>query len=191
MNTSPPTPLSRRHLFLTAATSGVVAALTAGADGPRPDKFAPQPRDVADVDAILSAVYDVISGPKGQPRNWDRMRSLFVPEARLIPCVPKGADGKPAIRTLTVEEYISRVGPTLVAKGFVERQVSRRVDRFGHFAQVFSTYETLFAGETAVVGRGINGIQLFWDETRWWVATIMWDAETPTQRIPAEYEAKK
>jgi hypothetical protein len=191
MNSSPPTPLSRRDLFLTAATSGVVAALTAGAQVPRADKFASRPQDVADIDAILAAVYDVISGPKGQPRDWDRMRSLFVPEARLIPSVPKGADGKPAIRTLTVEEYISRVGPTLVAKGLVERQVSRRVDRFGHFAQVFSTYETLLDGETAVVGRGINGIQLFWDETRWWVAAIMWDAESPTQRIPSEYEAKK
>jgi hypothetical protein len=77
-----------------------------------------------------------------------------------------------------------------VAKGFVERQVSRRVDRFGHMAQVFSTYETRLDGDTALLARGINGIQLFWDETRWWVVTIMWDAETPTQRIPTEYEAK-
>ncbi len=191
MNTNATTPLSRRHLILTATTSGVITALTSGADGPRPDKVASKPQDVADIDSIIAAVYDVISGPKGQPRDWDRMRSLFVPEARLIPCMPKGSDGKPAIRTLSVEEYISRIGPTLVAKGFVERQVSRRVDRFGHMAQVFSTYETRLDGETALLGRGINGIQLFWDETRWWVVTIMWDTETPTQRIPTDYEAKK
>ena len=40
-------------------------------------------------------------------------------------------------------------------------------------------------------GNPRDGIQLFWDETRWWVVTIMWDAETPTQRLPTEYEAKK
>jgi hypothetical protein len=128
---------------------------------------------------------------KGKPRDWDRMRGLFVPGARLIPCRPRGADGRVAIAILTVEDYITRSGPTLVEKGFVERQVARRVDRFGHLAQVFSTYETRLDGEPGLLGRGINAIHLLWDETRWWVVTIMWDAETPTQPIPAEYEARK
>jgi hypothetical protein len=190
MTTDRSTPLSRRQLLLTAATTAV-AALASGAEGPRPDAPAPRPEDVAGIDAILDAIYDVISGPKGKPRDWDRMRGLFVPGARLIPCRPKGADGKAAIAILTVEDYIARSGPTLVEKGFVERQVARRVDRFGHLAQVFSTYETRLAGEPGLLGRGINAIHLLWDETRWWVVTIMWDAETPTQPIPAEYEARK
>src|SRR5438270_3687638 len=41
--------------------------------------------DVKSPEAILNAVYSVISGGKGQARDWDRMRSLFVPDARLIP----------------------------------------------------------------------------------------------------------
>jgi hypothetical protein len=191
MSTSQFTPLSRRHLLLTAATSTAVAALASGAEGPRPDAPAPRPEDVAGIDAILDAIYDVISGPKGKPRDWDRMRGLFVPGARLIPCRPRAADGKAAIEILTVEDYIARSGPTLVEKGFVERQVARRVDRFGHLAQVFSTYETRLDGEPGLLGRGINAIHLLWDETRWWVVTIMWDAETPTRPIPAEYEAGK
>ena len=191
MTTNLSTPLSRRHLLLTAATATAVAALASGAEGPRPDAPAPRPEDVAGIDAILDALYDVISGPRGKPRDWDRMRSLFVPGARLIPCRPKGADGKATIVMLTVEDYIARSGPTLVEKGFVERQVARRVDRFGHLAQVFSTYETRLDGEPGLLGRGINAIHLLWDETRWWVVTIIWDAETPTQPIPAEYEARK
>jgi hypothetical protein len=94
MTTNRSTPLSRRQLLLTAATSTAVAALASGAEGPQPDAPAPRPEDVADIDAILAAIYDVISGPKGKPRDWDRMRALFVPGARLIPCRPKGADGK-------------------------------------------------------------------------------------------------
>jgi hypothetical protein len=184
-------PLRRRNLLLTAAASGAIAALASGADEPRPTVPTARPEDVASIDAILAAVYEVISGPKGKARDWDRMRSLFVPGARLIPCLPKGADGKASIRTLTVEEYIARSGPTLEAKGFIERQVASRVDRFGHLAQVFSTYETRLDSEAALLGRGINAIHLLWDETRWWVVTIMWDAESPTQTIPAEYEAKK
>jgi hypothetical protein len=191
VTTSQTTPLSRRHLLLTAAASGAAAVMSAGADGPPPAGAAARPEDVASIDAILGAVYDVISGPRGKARDWDRMRGLFVPGARLIPCRPKGADGKVTIATLSVEDYIARSGPTLVAKGFSERQVARRVERFGHMAQVFSTYETRLDGEVGLLGRGINAIQLLWDETRWWVVTIMWDAESPTQPIPAEYEAGK
>ncbi len=44
-----------------------------------------RPADVESIEAILHAVYDVISGDAGEPRDWDRMRSLFVPGARLIP----------------------------------------------------------------------------------------------------------
>ena len=40
--------------------------------------------DVSSIDGIVAALYDVISGPAGQSRNWDRMRTLFIPEGRLI-----------------------------------------------------------------------------------------------------------
>jgi hypothetical protein len=178
-------------MLLAAAASGMTAVLISGADEPKAASATARPEDVASIDAILAAVYDVISGPKGKRRDWDRMRGLFVPGARLIPCRPRGADGKVAIAMLTLEDYIARSGPTLEAKGFSERQVASRVDRFGHMAQVFSTYETRLDGEGGLLGRGINAIHLLWDETRWWVVTIMWDAESPTQPIPAEYEARK
>ena len=41
--------------------------------------------DVGSIDAIIAAAYDVISGPAGKRRDWDRMRSLLTPGARLIP----------------------------------------------------------------------------------------------------------
>src|SRR5215216_1186711 len=43
------------------------------------------PADVASMDSIIAALYDVISGPAGKKRDWDRFRSLFAPGARLIP----------------------------------------------------------------------------------------------------------
>ena len=42
-------------------------------------------KDVASIDAIMAALYDVISGPAGQARDWNRLRSLFVPTARMMP----------------------------------------------------------------------------------------------------------
>src|SRR5687767_2657424 len=64
---------------------------------------AARPADVASVDAIVKALYDVISGPAGQARDWDRMRSLFHPDARLIPVV--GAGDARRARLLTADDY--------------------------------------------------------------------------------------
>ena len=50
-----------------------------------------KPEDVKSPEAILNAVYDVISGGKGQARDWNRMRSLFIPGARLIPTIAVAA----------------------------------------------------------------------------------------------------
>ncbi len=92
---------------------------------------AARPDDVKSIDAILAGLYDVISGPAGK-RDWDRLRSLFYPDARLIPCVRATQEApKPAItaRVSTVEEYIKRAEPILKANAFFEREIARRVDR--------------------------------------------------------------
>jgi hypothetical protein len=161
-----------------------------------PAAVAAKPDDVKSMDAILAAVYDTISGPAGG-RDWDRLRSLFLADARLIACgkAPQGQDqDKPAIRArvLTVGEYIKLVEPRAKAEGFFEREIARRVDRFGAVAQVFSTYELRHAAaDPEPFVRGINSIQLFFDGTRWWVVTIFWDSERPGQAIPDEYLPKR
>ncbi len=146
--------------------------------------------DVSSMDAILAAVYDVISGGAGQKRDWDRFRSLFVPGARLIPA--SGPAGQPVTaRVWTVEDYIQRAGPNLEKNGFFEREIGRSVDTFGHITQVFSAYDSKRAStDEAPFQRGINSIQLLNDGTRWWVVTIYWDAERPDNPIPAKYLKK-
>ncbi|MBI2615550.1 MAG: hypothetical protein HYW52_07755 [Gemmatimonadetes bacterium] len=69
--------------------------------------------DVATVDGIIAALYGVISGPAGQARDWDSFRSLFVPEAKLIPTgFPEGSV-KGRARFLSVEDYVTGSGPSL------------------------------------------------------------------------------
>src|SRR5213076_1756970 len=45
---------------------------------------APHAADVATVDGIVTAYYDVITGPAGQPRQWSRDRSLYIPALRFV-----------------------------------------------------------------------------------------------------------
>lgn len=145
------------------------------------------PADVSSIDAIIAAVYDVISGPAGQKRDWDRERSLFAPGARLIP-TSVHPDGTREARVLTVEEYIARVEPIFEKENFYEREAARRVEQFGQIAHVFSTYESRRVPEDAEpFQRGINSIQLMNDGKRWWVMTIFWQAEDEKTPLPKKY----
>src|SRR6185295_11562842 len=98
------------------------------------------PADVASVESIVAAVYDVISGPASKKRDWARMRSLFIPGARMIPTSARPT-GEVGSRVLDVDAYIERSEPFFAKEGFFEKEAARRVERFGHIAHVFSTYE--------------------------------------------------
>ena len=148
---------------------------------------AADPKDVASIDAILAALYDVISGPAGQPRDWARMRSLFVAGARLVPTA-RQPDGTTAARVLDVDGYIERASKTFQAQGFYERGVANRVEQFGRIAHVFSTYEARHDAQDAKPFlRGINSIQLMNDGKRWWVVTVFWQAEDAETPLPEKY----
>jgi hypothetical protein len=162
-----------------------LASSAAAQDAPKP--VAARSADVQSIDAIVAALYDVISGPAGQKRDWDRMRSLFVPGARMIPTSVAATGGGTTARVLDVEGYIQRSGPAL-ERGFFEREIFRKTDAFGNIAHVFSTYESRrAAADTKPFARGINSIQLLKDGDRWWVVTIYWDAERPGNDIPPQY----
>ncbi len=148
---------------------------------------AANPADVGSIDAILAAVYDVISGPAGKKRNWDRMRSLFMPGARLIPTNPRQTGGYGS-RVLGIDDYIARAEPFFDKQGFYEKEVARRLETFGRIAHVFSTYESRHAlADAKPFQRGINSIQLMNDGTRWWVVTIFWQGEDEKNPLPEKY----
>jgi hypothetical protein len=163
------------------ATAPLPTSIAAHPDWPKAN-----PADVHSVDAILAALYDVISGPVGQPRDWKRMRSLFIPDARLIPTRHSKTGNGADVLPLTVDQYIERAGPAL-EKGFFERGIHTTRESFGDIVHVFSTYESRRTKDGQPFARGINSIQLLKDADRYWVVTILWDEETPANPIPPKY----
>jgi hypothetical protein len=161
-------------------------ALPASAETPT-EALAPavDPADVASMDSIIAALYDVISGPAGEARDWDRMRSLFVAGARLMPRSLKDPAG---VRIWSVEDYIANAGPTLEKDGFFEREIGRTTEVYGDIAHVFSAYDSKRTAEDAEpFARGVNSIQLLKHNGRWWVVSIFWQGETPENKVPARY----
>ncbi|PYL45008.1 MAG: hypothetical protein DMF40_16260 [Verrucomicrobia bacterium] len=142
------------------------------------------------MDAIIAATYDVISGPAGKPRNWERERSLFHPGARLMPTATVAGrnDVELAPQILDVEGYIARVEPLFEKSGFYEKEIARRVESFGSIAHVWSTYQSRRdPSDPEPFMRGINSIQLFNDGKRWWVLSIYWQHESTQQPLPKQY----
>ncbi len=151
-----------------------------------PDWPKAKSEDVKSVDAIIAATYDVISGPKGKERDWNRFRSLFVPDGRLLPTVAL-QDGHADVRPADGRS-ICRAGfaSAFASNGFFERGIAQKVESFGNLVQVFTTYESRHSAEDAKpFARGINSFQLLKDGDRYWVIAICWDqASGQTIRFP-------
>ncbi len=145
---------------------------------------------VSSLDSTLKNLYAVISGEKGEERNWELFKYLFHPEARLIP-TGKNEEGLARARFLSPEGYIEASGKWLVENGFFEKEIHREIQGFGNITQVFSTYESYRSeSDEAPFMRGINSIQLLNDGKRWWVINIYWCQESPSNPIPEQYLPK-
>jgi len=142
--------------------------------------------DVGSLDGIIAALYDVISGPAGEARDWDRFRGLFIEGARLIP-TGRGPNGV-GFRVWSPDEYIEGAGSSLEDGGFFEREIGRTTESFGNITHVFSTYDSKRTlADPEPFARGINSIQVLDDGERFWIVSVFWDSERPDNGIPARY----
>ena len=131
----------------------------------------PSKADLAGIDATVRGVYEVISGPPGQKRDFDKMRAMFAPGALLRVITPDRG-----VRGGDIEAYIKASGPILEKEGFTERELGRRTEVYGNLASVWSAYD----GRTANGSfheRGINSFQLVKVDGKWLVASILWQEE--------------
>lgn len=152
-----------------------------------------RPEDVESIESIVAASYASLDRRPGEPFDWDRFRSLFVPGARLIPNAEQTGG---EFRVMTVDGFIEWVegwyaenapigGPD--DHGFTEEEIVAHVDRYGDVAHVMSTYRKRLWDDDEILGRGINSIQLVHDGQQWWIAGTVWDEENGAGPIPPEY----
>lgn len=143
--------------------------------------------DGATIQSIITATYAAISGPAGQPRDWDRFRALFAPQATLS-FLRETSEGKFERVVMSPDSYIEGSGASLERNGFFETETHQVVEQFGNIAHVFSTYDSRRnASDPEPFARGINSFQLMHDGSRWFVVSIYWQAESDTHAIPSKY----
>ncbi|QNM82734.1 nuclear transport factor 2 family protein [Sphingomonas sabuli] len=148
----------------------------------------PQADDKVAINTALNKVYGAISGPVGAPRDWDAMRAMFTPDARLYAA---GKDGK--LGGGTVQDYIDRSGKLLIESGFTETALVNRIEAYGDVAQVWSSYEGRFTADGKPKSvRGINSFQLHRQATgEWKVHSILWQSEHADLPLPPDMVAPK
>lgn len=179
----------RKEAAPAAAPGGANAGPSAAAAKGATDLPPANPKDVESLDAIVTAVYDVISGPPG-PRDWNRFNSLFAADARLIAVRTPKDGGKPSLVVMTPKGYEERAGKHFLEHGFFEHEIGRKTDSFGAMTHIYTTYESRETKDGKAIDRGINSMEFFYDGTRWWCVQIYWDSERPGNPIPEKYLGK-
>jgi hypothetical protein len=148
---------------------------------------APRAEDVSTIDGMIKAYYDVVSGPAGQPRQWDRDATLYIPKVRFV-IVSEDAAGKTTAESMSHQEFVDNSEVSLGGKAFYEHEVHRITHRAGNIVHVFSTAERSSSPDGKVEGRGIDSLELFWDGKRWWITGAnLWDINTSRTPLPAEF----
>lgn len=145
--------------------------------------------DIDAIDQAITGVYDVISGPAGEPRDWDRFRDMFAEGGELAVSAPT-QQGRTII-AMSPDDYIERFGDSLVQNGFRESETHRVLEVFGSIAHAFSTYRGTLETNDEFLVQGINSIQLVRvgraDEARWKVHSILWHQMGRDETIPEKY----
>lgn len=146
----------------------------------------PRAEDVATLDGIIKAYYEVVSGAKGDKSQKERDFSLHRHDAK-VTTIGKDKEGNFTVRETKLEGYYEGKGP-IITSNFFEYEIARKTEQFGATAHIWSTYEfKLGAEDGPVSGRGINSIQLFNDGKRWWITAEMWDNRAEAGAIPPRY----
>jgi len=187
------TPLSKRDGHsIRRSWSAIALLLVVGttllAAPVRADKY-PLREDVASLDGLMHAYYDVVSGPANTPRNVERDLSLHHPGAQMV--VPdRDSKGQLMLHRFNVREF-HEWGASVYTPGFFESEVRREVLNFGRLTHVWSTYQTRRTPTGPVIARGINSIQVYFDGDRYWITSETWDSERADNPIPAKFLSEK
>jgi hypothetical protein len=166
-----------KHAIRAALAASAVAAIVAPA----------QADDRADVEAAVQGVYDVISGPVGEARDFDAMRAMFLPGAAMGAVSP-GETGSGQGRVITVEDYIERSGPWLVEHGFTESPTRTEITLYGELAYVRSAYEGVRTDTGETIATGVNFMTLFKIDGEWKFASLLWRSADDDWPVEAAFD---
>jgi hypothetical protein len=140
--------------------------------------------DVKSVDAIINAYYDVVSGPSSEP--WEFERDKYIHSENAV-ITRLNENGKTESHTLEAEYIPIGLSPK---EDFYEKELKRIVNKFGNIAQVWSAFEIRADPKTESNIRGLNSIQLHYENSRWYIDSWTCEMESEKTSVVTEFMNK-
>lgn len=141
--------------------------------------------DVKSVDAIIDAYYNVISGSSNDPWQFERDKYIHSNNAVITRL---DESGKAESHTLEAEYIPIGLSPK---EDFYEKELKRIVSQYGNIAQVWSAFEIRTDPEKESNIRGLNSIQLHYENGRWWIDSWTCEMETDKSPVVTEFMTNK
>jgi hypothetical protein len=134
-----------------------------------------------DLDSVIAEMYDAVSFENGERPDWNRQDAIFAPDARLV----RVHDG--GVFEFGLDSYRANF-EAMIDSGempsFWEAELWRETRLFDDVAHVLSAYESRRTRNGEFLGRGVNSLQLFRRDGRWWISAMIWRREGAAVRIP-------
>ncbi len=140
-------------------------------------------------EGITAKMLEFISFEKGETKDWNEYRNLFLPTAQKISVKPDAPPSR-QVRTMNLEEFIRYVGPQYPKEGFEEIVIGVDVNEFNGIATVFQSFYCK-TPSGSYEARGVNSYQLVYLNDRWWIASTMFINESEDAKLPNKYLYEK
>jgi hypothetical protein len=136
-------------------------------------------------EGVVEELYDLVTFDPGTSPDWDRARTLFLPEAVVVL-----RTGRESTSQLTVEGWVADFEyfieeRNVVETGFIEAIVKTVPWVFKDVAHILVLYEAGFPNDERRQ-YGIDAVSLVKKEGRWWIAGILNEIPDRDNPIPAE-----
>ena len=160
-----------------ALSLGVCGFVNAQADSPD--------ETLTTAEGVVAELYDLVTFDPGTSPDWDRARSLFLPEAVVVL-----RTGPEATSQFTVDGWVADFERfieqrNVVETGFVEAIVKTKPWIFKDVAHILVLYEAGFPNDERRQ-YGIDAFSLVKKEGRWWIAGILNEIPDRDHPIPPE-----
>jgi hypothetical protein len=136
--------------------------------------------DLATVDAVIQALYESTRHTREHPQDWERFRSLFVPNAVLMQAASHGTYEYSMDSYIEEAQYFRDRDPT---EEWYETEVARETHQLDDVAHVFSVHVFGPDAERTQPKRYTNSFHLVKDdEGQWHITSWHWSAELPNDQ---------
>jgi hypothetical protein len=142
-------------------------------------------KDVKSLDAIIAAYYDVISGSSNDPWQFERDKYIHAENAVITRL---DENGKAESHSLEAEYVPLALSPK---SDFYEKELKRKVSQYGNLAQVWSAFEIRTDPNIVSDIRGLNSIQLHFENGRWWIDSWTCEMESDKSPVVADFLKKE